>query len=45
MVKKPTISRGSRAQVWNGTAKCTSGGLMKKDLMKKKRQNYFCSKT
>ena len=35
MVKKPTISRGSRAQVMNGTAKCTAGGLMKKDLMKR----------
>ena len=29
------LSTGSRAQVWNGTAKKTSGGLEKKDLMKK----------
>jgi hypothetical protein len=27
---------GSRAQVWNGNAMKTSGGLMKKDLFKKK---------
>lgn len=27
---------GSRAQVWNGNAMKTSGGLMKKDLIKKK---------
>ena len=27
---------GSRAQVWHGTAKKTSGGLTKKDLFKKK---------
>lgn len=27
---------GSRAQVWNGNAKKTSGGLTKKDLIKKK---------
>ena len=27
---------GSRAQVWNGNAKKTSGGLTKKDLFKKK---------
>jgi hypothetical protein len=27
---------GSRAQVWHGTAKHTSGGLEKKDLMKNK---------
>ena len=26
---------GSRAQVWNGNAKKTSGGLTKKDLFKK----------
>jgi len=28
---------GSRAEVWHGTAKKTSGGLMKKDLKKNKR--------
>jgi len=27
---------GSRAQVWNGNAKKTSGGLTKKDLIMKK---------
>ena len=27
---------GSRAQVWNGNAKKTRGGLTKKDLFKKK---------
>ena len=27
---------GSRAQVWHGTAKKTSGGLTKKDLFKRK---------
>ena len=27
---------GSRAEVWHGTARKTSGGLMKKDLIKKK---------
>lgn len=27
---------GSKAQVWHGTAKHTSGGLTKKDLMKTK---------
>ena len=27
---------GSKAQVWHGTAKKTSGGLTKKDLMKNK---------
>ena len=28
---------GSKAQVWHGTAKHTSGGLTKKDLMKTKK--------
>ena len=28
---------GSKAQVWNGTADHTSGGLKKKDLMKTKK--------
>ena len=27
---------GSKVQVWNGTAKRTSGGLLKKDLMRHK---------
>jgi hypothetical protein len=32
-----TMMIGSRAQVWHGTAKKTSGGLEKKDLMMNKR--------
>jgi hypothetical protein len=32
--KVPAV--GSKAQVWHGTAKHTSGGLTKKDLMKNK---------
>lgn len=31
------LTIGSRAQVWHGTAKKTSGGLEKKDLMMNKR--------
>ena len=31
------VTTGSRAKVWHGTAKHTSGGLTKKDLMKNKR--------
>ena len=30
------VASGSKAQVWHGTAKHTSGGLTKKDLMKHK---------
>jgi hypothetical protein len=30
------ITTGSKAQVWHGTAKHTSGGLTKKDLMRHK---------
>ena len=30
------ITTGSKVQVWNGTAKHTSGGLTKKDLMRHK---------
>ena len=30
------LNRGSRRQVWNGTARKTSGGLTKKDLSKSK---------
>lgn len=40
-MKKKTTSKipavGSKAQVWHGTAKHTSGGLYKKDLLKNKR--------
>jgi len=31
------LTIGSRAQVWHGTAKKTSGGLTKKDLVMNKR--------
>ena len=40
-VIKKTI--GSRAEVFHGTAKKTSGGLMKKDLLKNK-QGYIVSR-
>tara|TARA_Y100000992_G_scaffold251237_1_gene183368 strand:+ start:146 stop:469 length:324 start_codon:yes stop_codon:yes gene_type:complete len=35
MGKEFEMTTGSKAQVWNGTAKHTSGGLFKKDLFKK----------
>ena len=31
------MTKGSKSQVWHGTAKHTSGGLTKKDLMKTKK--------
>ena len=31
-----TMTTGSKAQVWHGTARHTSGGLTKKDLMRHK---------
>ena len=31
------VAVGSKSQVWHGTAKHTSGGLTKKDLMKTKK--------
>ena len=34
--KKKTKTVGSRAEVWHGNAKKTSGGLTKKDLLKNK---------
>ena len=34
--KKKTKTVGSRAEVWHGNAKKTSGGLRKKDLLKNK---------
>jgi hypothetical protein len=34
--KKSVSAVGSRAQVWHGTAKHTSGGLTREDLMKNK---------
>ena len=33
--KKPAV--GTKAQVWHGSAKHTSGGLTRKDLMKTKK--------
>ena len=36
MVKTFKYKKGSRAEVWHGTAEKTSGGLMKKDLVKNK---------
>jgi hypothetical protein len=35
---------GSKAQVWHGTARHTSGGLTKKDLMKTKRGRIVSKK-
>lgn len=35
MTKSTMVSMGSRAQVMNGTAKCTAGRLTKADLMYK----------
>ena len=36
MARGTMKTQGSKAQVWHGTAKHTSGGLTKKDLMKTK---------
>ena len=35
---------GSRAEVWHGTAKKTSGGLLKKDLKKNKKGRIVSKK-
>jgi hypothetical protein len=40
---KKMITVGSRAQVWHGTAKKTSGGLTKKDL-KMNKHGHIVSK-
>lgn len=37
MVGGKTVTVGSKSQVYHGTAKHTSGGLTKKDLMKTKK--------
>jgi hypothetical protein len=37
MPAKKTLKRGSRRQVWNGTAVQTAGGLTKEGLMKNER--------
>jgi hypothetical protein len=38
------VTVGSKAQVWHGTAKRTSGGLTKKDLMKTKKGRIVSKK-
>jgi hypothetical protein len=39
-----TLKRGSRRQVWNGTAEQTAGGLRKEDLDKNKRGRIVSKK-
>ena len=39
-----TLKRGSRRQVWNGTAEKTAGGLRKEDLDKNKRGRIVSKK-
>jgi hypothetical protein len=38
------VTTGTKAQVWHGTAKHTSGGLTKKDLMKTKKGRIVSKK-
>ena len=38
------LASGSKAQVWHGSAKHTSGGLTRKDLMKTKRGRIVSKK-
>jgi hypothetical protein len=38
------MTTGSKSQVWHGTAKHTSGGLTKKDLMKTKKGRIVSKK-
>ena len=38
------VTTGTKAQVWHGTAKHTSGGLVKKDLMKTKKGRIVSKK-
>jgi hypothetical protein len=38
------ITTGSKSQVWHGTAKHTSGGLTKKDLMKTRKGRIVSKK-
>lgn len=40
--KKPAV--GTKAQVWHGSAKHTSGGLTRKDLMKTKKGRIVSKK-
>ena len=39
------LASGSKAQVWHGSAKHTSGGLTRKDLMKTKRGRIVSKRT
>ena len=39
-----TLKRGSRRQVWNGTAEQTAGGLKKEDLDRNKRGRIVSKK-
>jgi hypothetical protein len=41
---KKTLKRGSRRQVWNGSAEKTMGGLGKDDLMKNERGRIVSKK-
>ena len=41
---KTVKARGSRAEVWHGNAKKTSGGLTKDDLMKNNKTGRIVSK-
>ena len=38
------VTTGSKSQVWHGTAKHTSGGLTKKDLMKTRKGRIVSKK-
>jgi hypothetical protein len=44
MMGGATVTVGTKAQVWHGTAKHTSGGLTKKDLMKTKKGRIVSKK-
>lgn len=44
MPPKKTLKRGSRRQVWNGTAEKTPGGLTKECLMKNERGRIVSAK-
>ena len=41
---KKTLKRGSRRQVWNGSAEKTMGGLTKEQLMKNERGRIVSAK-
>lgn len=42
--KAKVVAVGSKAQVWHGSAKHTSGGLEKKDLMKTRKGRIVSKK-